>query len=107
MLVPPTAIVPLTLVIVKCPILSPGKLGTSPIIGDGCTPPAPKRRTPGLVHERTARLSPEVGVRPLIVELSPRLWSVDNVVHGKSIEHRIAWTRPYVKPGLSPIIGGG
>lgn len=71
---PPTAIVPLTLIIAKCPILSSRKPGTPPIISNSCTPPAPKCGSSGSVHERTAPfLKP--GVRPTIIEWLARRWS--------------------------------
>ena len=88
MVPPPAAIVPLTRIIAKCPLLSSAKRLASPIIGDSRTGPPPKRGTSRSVHERTAAfLKP--GVRPTIIEgLAPR-WS----------SYSIAYIRP-VREGI-------
>jgi len=88
MVPPPTAIVPLTLVIAKCPILSSGKRLAFPIIGDSRTGPAPIRRTSRSVHQgTTAFLKP--GVNPTIIEGLARRRSSYSIAYIRPVQEGI------------------
>lgn len=93
---PPTAIVPLRLIIAECPILSSLKCGTFPVMGKTCTRPVPKRRASGSVHERIAAFL-KARVCPMIIERLARRWPGRSITPQRPFHQRIVRAQSFSK----------